>query len=231
MVIPLAALVGAPLCDRAPIAAETTNSRYGVGGSDAFCTEEAPLRPISIYGRTKVEAETAILERGHGITPFASQRHSGCRHGSGGLGSGALGDLQVAARGIEPPRLAASPPPSSYTLSLRISVPPPSGPAALSGVRGSVTIGPMSPVVRVDQPCPDRPYRAILIVRDTGGREVTRTESSEGGTYALMLPPGSYVMAPQSPSASRLPWAFPQPFAVRLSAWTVIDIAFDSGTR
>ncbi|RJQ12408.1 MAG: NAD(P)-dependent oxidoreductase [Dehalococcoidia bacterium] len=91
VVIPLAALVGAPLCDRDPIAAETTNrdavrmllrhlssgqrliypttnSGYGVGEADAFCTEETPLRPISIYGRTKVEAEAAILDRGHGIT-------------------------------------------------------------------------------------------------------------------------------------------------------------------
>lgn len=91
IVIPLAALVGAPLCDRDPIAAETTNrdavtmllrhlskdqrviypttnSGYGVGEADAFCTEETPLRPISIYGRTKVEAEAAILDRGQGIT-------------------------------------------------------------------------------------------------------------------------------------------------------------------
>ncbi len=91
VVIPLAALVGAPLCDRDPIAAETTNrdavrmllrhlsngqrlkypttnSGYGVGEADAFCTEDTPLRPISIYGRTKVDAEAAILDRGHGIT-------------------------------------------------------------------------------------------------------------------------------------------------------------------
>ena len=80
VVIPLAALVGAPLCDRDPIAAETinrdavddagrlsaatsavlmpiTNSGYGVGEQGKFCTEETPLRPISLYGRTKVEAE------------------------------------------------------------------------------------------------------------------------------------------------------------------------------
>ena len=91
IVIPLAALVGAPLCDRDPIAAETTNrdavvmllrhlskdqrliypttnSGYGVGEADAYCTEETPLRPISIYGTTKVEAEAAILDRGAGIT-------------------------------------------------------------------------------------------------------------------------------------------------------------------
>ena len=80
VVIALAALVGAPICDRDPIAATTTNldairlldrlrsrdqwvlypntnSGYGIGDRDAFCTEDSPLQPISLYGRTKVEAE------------------------------------------------------------------------------------------------------------------------------------------------------------------------------
>ncbi len=91
IVIPLAALVGAPLCDQDPVATETanlgairllcrltsrsqrmlfpvTNSGYGIGEKDKYCTEETPLRPISLYGRTKVAAEQAILDRGHAIT-------------------------------------------------------------------------------------------------------------------------------------------------------------------
>jgi nucleoside-diphosphate-sugar epimerase len=90
-VIPLAALVGAPLCDRDTTGAETvnrgavasitrlasreqriflpvTNSGYGVGEAGKFCTEETPLRPVSLYGRTKVEAEKVVLERGNCIT-------------------------------------------------------------------------------------------------------------------------------------------------------------------
>ncbi len=86
IVIPLAALVGAPLCDRDEIGAETinrdavkmlrdllspnqqmvipiTNSGYGIGEAGKFCTEETPLRPISLYGRVKVEAEAIALER------------------------------------------------------------------------------------------------------------------------------------------------------------------------
>jgi len=89
--IPLAALVGAPLCERDRIGAETTNrdavrmlcelassaqrilfpttnSGYGIGQRDVYCTEETPLRPISLYGRTKTEAEQAVLERGNCIT-------------------------------------------------------------------------------------------------------------------------------------------------------------------
>ena len=91
VVIPLAALVGAPICAQDPIGAETlnrdaiisivqrlskgqkmvypvTNSGYGVGEKDAFCTEDSPLRPISIYGVTKVEAEKAVLDSGNGVT-------------------------------------------------------------------------------------------------------------------------------------------------------------------
>lgn len=91
LVIPLAALVGAPLCARDEVGAVTTNrdaavmltrmlsadqrimmpvtnSGYGIGDGDTMCTEESPLRPISLYGRTKVEAEAAVLERGNAIS-------------------------------------------------------------------------------------------------------------------------------------------------------------------
>jgi nucleoside-diphosphate-sugar epimerase len=90
-IIPLAALVGAPLCDRDPIAARTTNleavdllcriasreqrilmpvtnSGYGVGEKGKHCTEETPLRPISLYGVTKVQAEEKILQRENSIS-------------------------------------------------------------------------------------------------------------------------------------------------------------------
>lgn len=91
VVIPLAALVGAPLCARDKIGAvtlnrdavvdltkrvsgnqrliyPTTNSGYGVGDANSYCTEESPLRPVSLYGTTKVEAEQAVLDSGRGIT-------------------------------------------------------------------------------------------------------------------------------------------------------------------
>jgi nucleoside-diphosphate-sugar epimerase len=91
VIIPLAALVGAPLCNEDQIGAKsinqdavialanrvaksqmvvipTTNSGYGVGESGKFCTEETPLRPISLYGVTKVEAEKAVLEKANGVS-------------------------------------------------------------------------------------------------------------------------------------------------------------------
>jgi nucleoside-diphosphate-sugar epimerase len=44
-----------------------TNSGYGIGQAGTFCTEESPIRPISLYGRSKVEAEKALLD-GHPAT-------------------------------------------------------------------------------------------------------------------------------------------------------------------
>lgn len=90
-IIPLAALVGVPLCNRDEIGTITTNrdaigtltrilskdqriimpvtnSGYGVGQSGIYCTEETPLNPISTYGKTKVEAEKFVLDRGNGIS-------------------------------------------------------------------------------------------------------------------------------------------------------------------
>ncbi|MBX3166251.1 MAG: NAD(P)-dependent oxidoreductase [Candidatus Eremiobacteraeota bacterium] len=89
--IPLAALVGAPACDRDPLFAQTvnleavrlinslrsgqqaviypnTNSGYGAQTGESFCTEETPLEPISHYGRTKVEAEKALLDSARAVT-------------------------------------------------------------------------------------------------------------------------------------------------------------------
>jgi len=46
----------------------STNSGYGIGANDIYCDEETPLRPISVYGRVKVEAEAFLLDRGNCVT-------------------------------------------------------------------------------------------------------------------------------------------------------------------
>lgn len=91
IIIPLAAIVGAPACDRDPLMATsvnldairminrlrspsqlivypTTNSGYGTKSGDLFCTEGTPLEPISLYGRTKTDAETEVLSSANSIT-------------------------------------------------------------------------------------------------------------------------------------------------------------------
>jgi nucleoside-diphosphate-sugar epimerase len=91
VLIPLAAVVGAPACDRDPglarsvnleavrilnglrsahqlVVYPTTNSGYGTQTGDLFCTEDTPLEPISLYGQTKTQAETELLQAPNVIT-------------------------------------------------------------------------------------------------------------------------------------------------------------------
>lgn len=91
VIIPLAALVGVPLCNTDAVATQTTNqdaiemlcriagreqwilmpvtnSGYGIGEKGKHCTEDSPLRPISTYGVTKVKAEEAVLARENSIS-------------------------------------------------------------------------------------------------------------------------------------------------------------------
>ncbi|KQO79765.1 NAD-dependent epimerase/dehydratase [Rhizobium sp. Leaf262] len=91
VIIPLAALVGAPLCTKDPVGAKTinhdaiimmlklvskeqiilmptTNSAYGSGDDNNFCTEESPLRPISNYAIEKVAVEKELMEHPNAIS-------------------------------------------------------------------------------------------------------------------------------------------------------------------
>jgi nucleoside-diphosphate-sugar epimerase len=86
VILPLAALVGAKLCDQDPVSAKSvnyqsietlvrlrspnqpvifpcTNSGYGTKSGEVYCTEDTPLEPISLYGVTKVQAERLLLDK------------------------------------------------------------------------------------------------------------------------------------------------------------------------
>jgi nucleoside-diphosphate-sugar epimerase len=90
-VLPLAAIVGAPACDKDPVSSKTvnldaiklmnelrdvqqrvllpmTNSGYGTKSGEVFCTEDTPLEPISLYGSLKVKAENELLSKGNTIS-------------------------------------------------------------------------------------------------------------------------------------------------------------------
>jgi nucleoside-diphosphate-sugar epimerase len=91
IVIPLAALVGAPMCNADPVGAKTinhdaitamlkrlsreqrvlmptTNSAYGSGDESNFCTEESPLKPISTYAKDKVAVEKELMARENAVS-------------------------------------------------------------------------------------------------------------------------------------------------------------------
>ncbi len=85
VIIPLAAIVGAPACDKDPILSSsinkeaiywmlkkispnqriimpTTNSAYGSGDKNNFCDEKSPLNPLSLYARDKVAVENVLMQ-------------------------------------------------------------------------------------------------------------------------------------------------------------------------
>ncbi len=91
IIIPLAAIVGAPACIMSPELAKlvnhdaidcilentspsqrilfpNTNSGYGIGQKGQFCTEDSPLRPVSLYGKLKVQSEEKLLSSQKAIT-------------------------------------------------------------------------------------------------------------------------------------------------------------------
>ena len=91
LVIPLAAIVGAPLCNKDPYSAQsinydaivnmiklvsknqiilmpTTNSAYGTGDQNNFCDENSKLNPISKYAIDKVEIEKKLMNRENSIS-------------------------------------------------------------------------------------------------------------------------------------------------------------------
>ncbi len=85
MIIHLAGIVGEPICRTHPDLAENVNAKASLllnklrgqkplifastgsnyGKVDGVCTEETPANPLSIYARTKLDAEKAFLQNGN----------------------------------------------------------------------------------------------------------------------------------------------------------------------
>ncbi len=106
---------------------------------------------------------------------------------------------------------------------------PSQAPATDSGVEGRVTMGPMCPVMRLDQPCPDQPYQATLTVLNLAGKKVAQVQADVNGLYQIALQPGDYILHPESPNV--MPHAQDQPFTVIAGQFTKMDIVYDSGIR
>lgn len=105
-----------------------------------------------------------------------------------------------------------------------LQTPPPD-----SGIEGTVQIGPMCPVVREGEECPDQPYQAVLTVTSLTGERIVQVQTEADGTFHIPLAPGEYILHPESPNV--MPFAPDQSFTVPEAEFIDMVVNYDSGIR
>jgi len=106
----------------------------------------------------------------------------------------------------------------------------PLNPAATdSGIEGQVFIGPICPVVREGEECPDQAYQATLMVTSLQGERIVQIQTDEDGRFNIPLAPGEYILHPESPGV--LPFAEDQTVIVEAGRFTQVIVNYDSGIR
>ena len=98
-----------------------------------------------------------------------------------------------------------------------------------NGIEGQTLIGPTCPVVHIDNPCPDRPYQATIVVLNQNRAQVKRFDTDAEGRFRVELPPGTYTLVPQAPG--KLPRAGELTIQVTRDQFTPVTITYDSGIR
>ena len=98
-----------------------------------------------------------------------------------------------------------------------------------SGIEGQVLIGPMCPVMKFGEECPDQPYQAVLTVNSPKGERIVQVQTDEEGRFRIPLPPGKYILHPESPNG--IPFADKHSVIVEEGKYTQVTVNYDSGIR
>jgi len=115
------------------------------------------------------------------------------------------------------------------TIVLLASCVSPDAPPTDSGIEGQALIGPICPVVREGEECPDQPYQAILTVTSPKGERIVQFQTDEDGRFKIPLQPGEYILIPES--TGKLPFASEQDVSVKKGEFTQVIVNYDSGIR
>ena len=101
------------------------------------------------------------------------------------------------------------------------------------GIEGKVVMGPMCPVERKDQPCPDKPLEASIEIQGQDDQDnKRRIRSGKDGRFRIDLAPGKYKLTPMAPNPGAPPRApAPQSVTVESGKYTQVTIKYDSGIR
>lgn len=114
-------------------------------------------------------------------------------------------------------------------IGINLDTPPPP-----SGIKGTVLLGPTCPVEASpgdNNPVPClTPYAATMAVLDNEGVKVATINSGGDGKFQISLPPGDYVVTPES-GADTYPIAQPQSVTVAAGVYTEIQVNYDTGIR
>ena len=109
----------------------------------------------------------------------------------------------------------------------------PTGDASLdSGVRGTVSLGPLCPVERnpPDPQCADKPYATAITVRSARASTPYLIGTSDAtGAFSLALPPGSYTIT--AGAGTRLPRCSSESITVAIHSYAATTISCDTGIR
>jgi hypothetical protein len=100
-----------------------------------------------------------------------------------------------------------------------------------SGITGKALVGPMCPVMREGEECPDQPYQATITVNSIEGRRIVQFQTDEQGNFNIPLAPGEYILHPETPEGVPFPFADEQRFVILPGEFTRIIVLYDSGIR
>ena len=103
-------------------------------------------------------------------------------------------------------------------------------PSPTTGLTGTVTRGPITPVCRVDVPC-DAPFSASFTVQQNG-RQVAQFRSDQNGQFTVLLQPGAYSVVPGTDAPIISPERQTRSVTVAdTGRLTVVQLSFDTGIR
>lgn len=100
-----------------------------------------------------------------------------------------------------------------------------------SGIEGTVLRGPMCPVVREDEPCPDQPFASSFHVFDAKDKKITTFQSDKQGHFRLVLAAGEYAIVPDESAPILFPKNQRKTVVVQPNQFTDVTLLFDTGIR
>ncbi len=105
------------------------------------------------------------------------------------------------------------------------------GPDAPQGIDGVALLGPLCPVEREDEPCPDRPLQdaTIRVRRQSSGGTFATLSTDADGRFRVGLEPGDYTLVPEP--GDPFPVASEQDVTVAPGVWIEVTVSFDTGIR